>query len=250
MKQRTSLIWLESIENFQKRVDNCESIADIIRSFGFALNSANYRRIYERIKIDSIDIRHIPLGLAANKGRAKMVSRVSIEKHLVMGSTIKTHSLKLRLIRDGYLLNQCAICGLGPEWNNKLISLHLDHINGIRNDNRLENLRILCPNCHSQTDTYSGKHNGIKCMDCGSKISSKSERCQKCANVYFGQFQLKKFNITKETLEKLIWEKPTTHIAFDFGVSDKTVEKRCRQLGIIKPPRGYWTKRKNSQQNP
>lgn len=54
--------------------------------------------------------------------------------------------------------NECAICGLPPKWNNKPLVLHLDHINGERKDNRIENFRLLCPNCHAQTETFSWKN--------------------------------------------------------------------------------------------
>lgn len=64
-----------------------------------------------------------------------------------------------RLIRDYNLLpSQCSECGISPKWNGRPLSLHIDHINGVRSDNRIENLRTLCPNCHSQTDTYSAKN--------------------------------------------------------------------------------------------
>lgn len=68
----------------------------------------------------------------------------------------RTH-IKLRLLKDGLLENRCQSCGLS-EWRGQPLSMHLDHINGVRNDNRLENLRMLCPNCHSQTPTYSGRN--------------------------------------------------------------------------------------------
>ncbi|MGB2240169.1 MAG: HNH endonuclease [Pseudomonadales bacterium] len=52
----------------------------------------------------------------------------------------------------------CSSCGIGDEWNGKPITLQLDHINGVNNDHRLDNLRMLCPNCHSQTDTWCGRN--------------------------------------------------------------------------------------------
>lgn len=68
-----------------------------------------------------------------------------------------TAKVKKRLIEEGYLECKCSWCGITDTWNGKPIVLHLDHINGVNNDHRLENLRLLCPNCHSQTDTYAGK---------------------------------------------------------------------------------------------
>ena len=66
-------------------------------------------------------------------------------------------SVKLRLLRAGMIENRCQECGLS-EWRGQPLSIHIDHINGVRNDHRLENLRMLCPNCHSQTPTYGGRN--------------------------------------------------------------------------------------------
>lgn len=68
-----------------------------------------------------------------------------------------TGKLKVRLIKEQVIENKCLCCGI-TEWNTKPITLQLDHINGNSSDHRLENLRLLCPNCHSQTDTWCGKN--------------------------------------------------------------------------------------------
>jgi 5-methylcytosine-specific restriction endonuclease McrA len=65
--------------------------------------------------------------------------------------------VKHRILKENLLPYVCAVCNVS-EWNGKPISLHLDHINGKNGDHRIENLRFLCPNCHSQTDTYTGKN--------------------------------------------------------------------------------------------
>lgn len=65
--------------------------------------------------------------------------------------------LKIRFLEATGIPNECVFCGLGPVWNGAPLTLQLDHINGINTDHRLENLRLLCPNCHSQTPTYAGK---------------------------------------------------------------------------------------------
>jgi len=76
----------------------------------------------------------------------------------VENSDYSRHSLKKRIIKQNLMEYKCQCCGLGDKWNNEIISLQLDHINGINNDNRIENLRFLCPNCHSQQDTYAAKN--------------------------------------------------------------------------------------------
>ena len=69
----------------------------------------------------------------------------------------QSNKLRIRLINDGIKEKRCELCGI-TEWNSKPISFELDHINGVRNDHRLENLRVICPNCHSQTGTYRAKN--------------------------------------------------------------------------------------------
>ena len=61
-------------------------------------------------------------------------------------------------MKSGILKNKCSICGLDGKWNDKKLIMVLDHINGINNDNRKENLRMLCPNCNSQQPTFAGRN--------------------------------------------------------------------------------------------
>ncbi len=83
--------------------------------------------------------------------------RLPTETYLVTGR-LPTSRLKARLLSEGLLRRQCYECGLGPTWNEKPLKLQLDHIDGDRKNNLLENLRILCPNCHTQTETYAAKN--------------------------------------------------------------------------------------------
>jgi hypothetical protein len=69
----------------------------------------------------------------------------------------QTYKLNKRLLKEGIFENKCSDCGIF-EWNGKPLNMQLDHINGCSHDHRLENLRFLCANCHSQTDTFCGKN--------------------------------------------------------------------------------------------
>jgi 5-methylcytosine-specific restriction endonuclease McrA len=93
------------------------------------------------------------------------------------------HSLKKRLITEGYMKHECVECGQKDTHNGKPLTLQLDHINGVNNDHRLENLRLLCPNCHTQQDTYAGKNNRKYSLDRKSfaelKLLSDKEKWEK-----------------------------------------------------------------------
>lgn len=77
---------------------------------------------------------------------------------LVENSSYPRHCLKKRIIADQLIDHKCACCGIGPEWQGKPMPLVLDHINGVNNDNRLENLRFVCSNCDTQLDTYKSRN--------------------------------------------------------------------------------------------
>lgn len=144
-------------------------------------------------------------------------------------------SLKKKIIEQKIIDYRCDICGNNGIWLNKKITLQLDHINGINNDNRVENLRFLCPNCHSQTSTYTGKNtkkNKVnKCVDCGEIITRSSTRCRSCSK----KLQPNK-RPNKDILEKTLLENKYnfSKVGRIFGVSDNAVRKWFKSYGIYK----------------
>lgn len=87
---------------------------------------------------------------------------------LLSGSRARSH-VKRRLLHAGLLENKCSICGIA-DWLGQELHMHIDHINGVGDDHRLENLRMLCPNCHSQTATYSGRNVRLRRLQDGDRI--------------------------------------------------------------------------------
>lgn len=112
----------------------------------------------------------------------KFPETIPLEQILVEHSTYTNRdTLKGRLLRTGLLQPHCYICGI-TNWLGKLLSLHLDHINGVKNDNRIGNLRLLCPNCHSQTDTYGAKRSKrFYFCCCGKPRSRRALHCRSCS---------------------------------------------------------------------
>lgn len=148
----------ELLEKIEAIVAESYSIAAVLKKLEMDVSGANYKGFKSACKKLNISTEHFTgQGHLKNKTH-KWAKTKTFEEILVKNSDyLNTSNLKQRLFKANLLHKKCYICNL-TDWQNKPLSLQIDHINGDNTDNRLENLRILCPNCHSQTDTYSGKN--------------------------------------------------------------------------------------------
>lgn len=131
-------------------IESSVTKAEAIRKIGLQVRPGNYETINKYIERLDIDTSHM---VGKSHGSSVDSRQRSLEEVLVENSDYSRSSLKRKLLKNGLLENKCSQCGL-EEWNEKPLVMILDHINGINNDNRLNNLRMLCPNCNSQTDTF------------------------------------------------------------------------------------------------
>jgi len=209
----------EKKSSHQKYVDmvcelakKCTNINQILHILGKKGTNEYYKQIRKILEENKIDISHFNEYEPYKPGCIK--KKISIEEYLVKGSTISIPRLRERLLNEGIKEHKCENpeCGLS-EWYGKPIPLQLHHINGDRTDNRLENLQLLCPNCHTLTDNYCGRK--LKKM----KIVNKQPKSNKI--------------ISKEQLLNDFRKIGSfTGVGRKYGVSDKAVVKWCEKYSL------------------
>lgn len=214
-------------EQLTKLVQECSSLAEILRKQDKSVSGAAISTLKSRL-----DEYGIPYFFIRTKNIPKQIPLFDILKK---DRPYQSSKLKERLISEGLKEDVCEICGQKPQWNGMRLTLQLDHINGDHNDNRLENLRIVCPNCHTQTETFGNKRTKPRnhCIDCGVEICNASTRCNSCARKTRVKYKvLPKDRPSKEELSILIKTKSFVDIGKIYGVSDNAIRKWCKLYGL------------------
>ena len=145
-----------TVERLIAAAENSTSIRQVLGKLGLVEAGRNYDQIKKYLLEYNINTSHFT-GKIWNKGKRGIGKpRLPLDKILTQQSTYQSHSLKNRLFKAGLKKKYCEECGWRKKSKDGRIPLELDHINGDRHDNRIENLRILCPNCHSLKTTHRG----------------------------------------------------------------------------------------------
>jgi hypothetical protein len=233
------------------------SYAQVLKKLNIVPAGGNYATLDKHIRSYGLNTEHFK-GQGWNTDRTFPVNRVRLESKLRLGVPVNSTTLKCQLIKTGHFKAQCYKCRL-VEWNGLPIPLELEHVNGDRFDNRLNNLTLLCPNCHAQTSTYRGKNirvsggteyteslkdSGLRavrvqvppdvrryntCYDCPRSISLQSTRCKAC------ELKIRKSKVEWPSNEWLIGQlnsgRSYLSLAKELGVSDNAIRKRLKSRG-------------------
>ena len=229
-----------SEEDLRNLVADSYSMRELQRKMGYSSLGANFKTIRNRLKKYGISTDHF-------KPVARDSTKRTFENVFCKDSTASQHCLREWYLKGKYTEYKCSICGLLPFWNDQELSLTLDHINGYNHDNRLENLRWICPNCDRQLSTFGNK--SIKeqnknreveknfCIDCGKQISKYATRCLSCA----GKFCHPSEKPSKEKLLEQIYKCNGNfeRVASAYGINSNSVRKWCRFYGLSPYAKDY-----------
>lgn len=227
-------------ELVEKYVKESKTILEVCRKLGWKSKGGNYRTFYKYVHEYGLDISHF-VGHRTNLGGVLTAKiKTKSDKYLTENS-FKITPVKLlkKLISDGKKELKCECCG-NTEWNGKPIPLEMHHINGNHFDNRIENLMVLCPNCHAQTDNYRGRNvkkekTRYYCKICGKELcqKNKNDMCIKCYREYAREALSK--CPSKEELENLYNQMKTCYaVSKYYGIAYQTAKDWLVKRNIIK----------------
>lgn len=215
-KQNADKIFEEKV---LKVLPESNSLNDVCHNLGLKGVNWYYKKIKDIIKKYNIDISHFG---TLKKTNVHSFAKLSDVEYFSAGTHRSGGNMLKRLIQDGHKEHKCEKCGR-IEWEGHPIPLQVHHINGDHFDNRIENLQVLCSNCHSLTDTFGKK----KHIEKRKKTSGKKERIS---------VEVITENLVKEK-EDLINAfkkyKSFVQVGKYYGISDNGIRKRCKKLGII-----------------
>lgn len=231
-KIETLKILKEKNERLEKDIiellPKCNSLNDVCYHLGLRGVDGYYRKIKAVIEKYNLSTDHFGTINVYRGGYRNKFTAMSNEEFFVSNSERNGKQAIKRLIESGIKEYKCENpdCGIS-EWHGKPISLQLHHINGDHHDNRLENLQLLCPNCHTQTDSYakSNKTPGKQVINNKTNLNN-SKKCEH--EIHF------KVDIQKEDLINSIKElRSYRAVARKYGLSDNAIRKRCKRYGIM-----------------
>jgi hypothetical protein len=206
------------------------SVSEMLRKLGSnSYSGSTSALIKARLAEFGISTDHF-VGGSWSAGRPSP-NRRSLEEILTFDDRKRrsTEQLRRALLGSG-VQEECSICGIGPCWNGKSLTLQIDHINGTWADNSLGNLRFLCPNCHSQTPTYSKSKSvvNVTCKTCGKPVRKRSTYCIKC--IPRGVNRSSSVNWpTLSELREMVSELGYRGTGRHLGVTDNAVRKRLER---------------------
>lgn len=220
MKEKYKKEYLEPI------ILTSKNWTDVLRKLNMSIQGNSRKTLEKYAKEQNISISHFETKeeryLRVNNEIGK-INQIPLKKILISHSTYtNTHSLKERLYKEGLKERKCEKCGQDENWYGEHMSLILDHINGIHNDNRYENLRIVCPNCNATLPTHCGKNMKKKYYcTCGNIKNKTSTYCNVCKK----KLNRKVKRPPYEQLKKEIEETSYSAVGRKYSVSDNAIRK-------------------------
>jgi hypothetical protein len=213
------------------------SWADVLRSLGYGTKGANYRTVQRWAGRWGIATDHFDPN--AGRRRASAARATPLEEALVADSPYPRGKLKERLLAAGIKQRRCEMCGQGEQWRGRRMSLVLDHINGVADDHRLQNLRMVCPNCAATLDTHCGRNlpRERTCPGCGESFAPRHIRHRYCSQRCVGAANGERLRGIARPATRKVVRPPRAQLLADleamsflavgrkYGVSDNAVRK-------------------------